>query len=216
MSEPTISNPLTSCAVASLASPLVLRVPAWLKKILGGSGPNSTESSASYPPPLLSAKTCSGCARPDCVTCFATLPLVGTMLNGRICQHSKSGHHISDGVSSLLLPTPSASSYGSNRGGSAGRSNQPERPSLETLLKRCVLPTPLASDAKRGGSLGEARTGTLIREFTLPTPTVCGDWNRAGSSQRSGDGLSTVAGVSVALREWMMAFPATWSGVEKH
>jgi hypothetical protein len=50
----------------------------------------------------------------------------------------------------------------------------------------------------------------------LPTPTLCGDWNRRGSSPTYGDGLSTAAGNSVTLRLWMMGFPKDWFlGVEK-
>ena len=48
----------------------------------------------------------------------------------------------------LLLPTLSATTYGSNRGGAAGREGK-DRPSLETMAKRRVLlPTMGAADAK--------------------------------------------------------------------
>jgi len=40
-----------------------------------------------------------------------------------------------------LLPTLTAQSYGSNRGGSAGREGQPVRPSLNTLAGGPLNPT---------------------------------------------------------------------------
>jgi hypothetical protein len=62
-----------------------------------------------------------------------------------------------------LLPTLTASSYGSCQGGSAGRDGQPNRPSLQTMATRGLL----------------------------PTLTVCGNYNKAGLSAKSGDGLAT-------------------------
>ena len=47
----------------------------------------------------------------------------------------------------------------------------------------------------------------------LPTPTLCGDWNRHGASPRSGDGLSAAGGPSIQLREWMMGLPRDWLAV---
>ena len=38
----------------------------------------------------------------------------------------------------------------------------------------------------------------------LPTPTVCGNWNRKGASKNSGDGLATVLRLlpTVSARDW--------------
>lgn len=54
-------------------------------------------------------------------------------------------------VAQTLLPTPSATSYGSNQGGAAGRTGK-VRPSLETMAKHNLWPTPTArlGDKKRG------------------------------------------------------------------
>ena len=49
-----------------------------------------------------------------------------------------------------VLPTPSASTYSSNRGGSEGRIG-PVRHSLDALARLELLPTPRHSDAKNGG-----------------------------------------------------------------
>jgi hypothetical protein len=69
----------------------------------------------------------------------------------------------------LFLPTAAASSYGSNRGGAAGRVGR-ERPSLETLFRR----------------------GTATGSGFLPTLTVSGNTNAAGANEKSGSGLGTV------------------------
>jgi hypothetical protein len=49
----------------------------------------------------------------------------------------------------------------------------------------------------------------------FPTPTVKGDYNRAGASKRSGDGLAAVAGGSLnpAWVEWLMNFPPGWTEI---
>lgn len=59
-------------------------------------------------------------------------------------------------------------------------------------------PTPTAQDSENAGGLGSIERGN--RGFSLyqaarhwPTPTVCGNHNRAGASPSSGDGLSTAA-----------------------
>lgn len=80
-----------------------------------------------------------------------------------------------------------------------------------------MLPTPLKSDAGRGGSAKhrvEMGGGTRLTDFEkLPTPTVKGEYNAQSASPKSGDGLATVAGSSIALREWMMGAPRDWSGL---
>jgi hypothetical protein len=67
-----------------------------------------------------------------------------------------------DGSALGLLPTPTAQSYGTNQGGAAGRTG-PARPSLETMARQALW----------------------------PTPTVKGNYNKKGLSARSGDGLAT-------------------------
>ncbi len=130
------------------------------------------------------------------------------MLSGRIFEHPRSERPTTEIDSGSLLPTPTASSYGSNRGGSAGRSGQRSRPNLDAYL-----PTPQARDQKlrkwADSCIRSAGKSESVDAF-LPTPTVSGDFNVQSGSQRSGDGPSTVAGLSIRLREWMMGFPAGW------
>lgn len=180
------SSPSRSSAAASPASPSALPGSDSPKPILAGSGRPSPASSPTSDLPLFSSRTCRDCDQPDCGTCWPTLPSSGSMRSGRLRAHATSARRTSGRAFSSWLPTPTAQSYGSNQGGSAGRRGQRARPSLETLLRRALL----------------------------PTPTVCGEWNRRSASPRSGDGLATVAGLSVRLSEWMMGFPERWSGVD--
>lgn len=133
-----------------------------------------------------------------------------------------------------MFPTPSASSYGSNRGGAAGRVG-PVRHSLNSMATSGDWPTPRARDYKDSGSLppsrindagkdtlgqrvaradlmyptptdptkggGTSRSGArknecpslhgMARHGVWPTPTVKGNYNKAGLTQKSGDGLAT-------------------------
>lgn len=92
-----------------------------------------------------------------------TWPRSGVMRAGRAFERPTSEPRTSEPASGSWLPTPARSSYGSNVGGSSGR----------------VGPTWYSLDSL-------ARMGAL-----LPTPTRRGNYNRAGLSERSGDGLAT-------------------------
>jgi hypothetical protein len=63
-----------------------------------------------------------------------------------------------NGLRTALLPTLSASQYGSNKGGAAGREG-PDRPSLETLAKRGMLPTLTTRDEKGPGPANKSKGG---------------------------------------------------------
>jgi hypothetical protein len=161
---------------------------------IDGCGQSSLESCASLSREPSSSRTCQDCGRPDCVTCWPTLPISGSMRSGRVSQQEKIRSAPTDGRtpepltsddgSFSLLPTPTAQRYGSNRGGSAGRAGK-ERSSLDTLARRGLL----------------------------PTPAVKGNRNRAGLTARSGDGLATAVGGTLHPRfvEWMMGLPRDWT-----
>lgn len=86
----------------------------------------------------------------------------GMMQDGQLFQPVKWEPRISENESGFL-PTPSASEYGTNQGGGAGREGQTPRPSLSTMARKKMW----------------------------PTPTLCGNYNRVGASATSGDGLET-------------------------
>lgn len=52
-----------------------------------------------------------------------------------------------------------------------------------------------------------------IEQGIWPTPTVLGNYNRAGSSPRSGDGLATAVGGKLNPNwvEWLMGYPIGWT-----
>jgi hypothetical protein len=158
----------------------------------------------------------------------------------------------------FLLPTPSASSYETSQGGGMGRAG-PVRPSLETMARHNLWPTPHGfgednhgselsmavrvveglSDSERtaqrlwptptarlrdeqrgmpSAGLAEERYRQGRRNLDdavalWPTPTIKGNYNRAGSSVKSGDGLATAVGgtLNPTWVEWLMGFPTGWT-----
>ena len=120
-------------------------------------------------------------------------------------QHGAGGMDLRTAVK--MLPTPSATPYGSNQGGSMGRTG-PVRPSLEGVAK--LLPTPRASDGPSETS--HARTWSST-DFNLHT------WakERAEASLSSGATTSPPSDAgkpSTGLRlnpsfvGWMMGTPS--------
>lgn len=158
-----------------------------------GSGTNSGASSKRSRRRSSSSKTSQavpGVGCPTCgetCTCWATEPVPSRFLP------STSARPITADECSCLLPTPTASNYGSSNNGCPGDGRQ-EYATKGTLSLR-----------------GMARRGLL------PTPTVNGNysvkgrWDRNGSS---GDGLGTavVPGpLSPRFVEWLMGFPDDWT-----
>lgn len=91
-----------------------------------------------------------------------------------------------------------------------------ERHSLQTLL-----PTLTASGAERGGrgDLLAVIRGRPMKHHrvVLPTLTIKGNYNRAGASEKAGDGLATRIGsgpLNPQFLEWFMGFPDGWTESE--
>lgn len=115
-----------------------------------------------------------------------TWPRWGTMRNGECWALSMPGHLISGNVSGLL-PTPLAS-IGTN--GGPNQRDSSGRPGLQKAARS--WPTPTKSDGTGGpGSSGGAGGLNLRTAVAIPTPTVCGNYNRKGASKTSGDSLAT-------------------------
>lgn len=85
----------------------------------------------------------------DLVVWCGDWPRSGMISDGQLFLPQALERHTRETDGSALLPTPIASSYGTNRGGGSGR-NGKERPSLETMARRNLWPTPRASDASKG------------------------------------------------------------------
>ena len=108
-----------------------------------------------------------------------------------------------------LLPTLTSSS--ASRGKAARGRNAQGGPSLAEAL----LPTLTASryGSNQGGSAGRTGPVRLSLEALLPTLTVKGNYNRAGLSATSGDGLITALLPTLCARDYRTgnASATTWS-----
>jgi DNA (cytosine-5)-methyltransferase 1 len=63
---------------------------------------------------------------------------------------------------------------------------------LTDEIASSLLPTPTIDTADRKMPYAQGGTPLSLALKMLPTPTVCGDYNRKGASKTSGDGLATV------------------------
>lgn len=185
--------------------------------ILATSGLTSLASYANPSLPYASSRTSPVTCLPEDAKSSESFKAWALMLRRHCGLRRKLAPRTDANGSSSLLPTPSASSYGSNRGGAAGRLG-PDGPGLETMARKGLWPTPLVADSKSGGC-GQAREGgpsltQAVKERSIwPTPTVKGNHNKLGLSPRSGDGLATAVGgpLNPAWVEWLMGWPIGWS-----
>jgi hypothetical protein len=117
-----------------------------------------------------------------------TSPPSATSFAPDYCPRLRSELPINGTAFSSLLPTLTASSYGSNRGGAAGREGQKPRHSIQDLIKHNML----------------------------PTLTVKGNYNRAGLSAKSGNGICTTTmettgkRLTIQFACWMQGLPLGW------
>jgi len=112
---------------------------------------------------------------------------------------------LTSGLESSSWPTPSATPYGTNQGGAAGRIG-PVRPGLDSLARQ--WPTPRSSDGDKGGpnqagSRGEHQVPSAAAQW--PTPTAQ-DSKASGASGYSTEGGrhsgTTLTAASVRERQW--------------
>jgi len=137
-----------------------------------------------------------------------------TVKNRTVPGHS--GVTLTDFVT--LFPTPSASSYGTNKGGGAGRVG-PARPGLETMARKNLWPTPVADDAVerakgKWNSRGEPKLSAAVKFW--PTPTAR-DWKSgAHGTQGNSRPLSEQVGGSLSPMwlEWLMGYAIGWTELE--
>lgn len=166
------------------------------------------------------AKMLLGSSRWSSTMCSLTWRVSATP-RGRLLFRLQLSELPTDAIGSgSLLPTPTAQTYGSNRGGAMGRTGK-VRYSLETMARRGMLPTPTSRDWRSGkaSEATHARNSRPLNEVVMrmwATPTVKGDYNRAGLSATSGDGLATQVGgaLNPTWVEWLMGFPAEWTALD--
>ena len=168
-------------------------------------------------PPGVSSRTSPVICLSEDTTSSESFKRWASALRAHCGRRRKSARHTAESDCSSLLPTPSASAYGSNKGGAAGRTG-PERHSLESMARKALWPTPKVGD--RGGFSSELRrqcpnlpaTVRMVEARLWPTPTIVGNYNRKGASPTSGDGLATVGGqLNPTWVEWLMGWPLGWS-----
>jgi len=163
------------------------------------SGMSSDESPKRSRRRLSSSKTSPAVRGVGCLSCGETCTCWGTEPVPTRYLPAMSERRTCDGeCSSLgLYPTPTATIYGTNKGGAAGRVGK-ERPSLETLARE--WPTPTASEGNGAGK--EGREGGL----NLRTAVMSGRL----SGETAPDGRRTTA-LSPWFVEALMGFPDGWT-----
>lgn len=102
----------------------------------------------------------------------------------------------------LLLPTPTATSYGTSLNGSPGDGredygDEAGKPSLETMAKTGLLPTPTATMSETKGDLIGYLRGTKGSRMRLPTPNARDAHGPAGKGTRERGGRSACLPSSV-------------------
>lgn len=157
----------------------------------------------------------------------ATWPRAGSMRSGIAFQRQPLApltRGIGSGSSPYAedYPTPTASSYGSSGNGDGNNRASRGRPSLETMARRGLLPTPTKSDA-----LAQANSVTAARRIDaarrLPTPVKSdsegGSYLDPPTSRPSGGGMmlkEVVRGpLNPALHLWLMGWPTEWNALPR-
>jgi hypothetical protein len=157
------------------------------------------------------------------------LPLWGTTVGGHVyLPQALEPDTCADAGS--YLPTPTASTYGTSQNGCPGDGRQSfkgkGKPSLETMARRNLWPTPRASDIKgEGRGAAERRmangAGCTLAGAVKIWPTPCArDWKsgRGHASRRSEHELSAVVERSSPTGrlnptwvEWLMGYRTGWT-----
>jgi hypothetical protein len=168
-------------------------------------------SLARFDPDSRSWKTAQHSLIEDSDACSVTWPRSGMTVGGRCYLLPTLGHRTGGNESGSLLPTPCTVDTGSmfNRSASSGATL---RPTLGAMARFDLWPTPTSSLGTKGGRVTPQKSregGTLIEAVSSrtewSTPTVNGNYNRAGLSAKSGDGLATAVRETMATptaRDW--------------
>lgn len=200
-SEPTTSAAPPSCAEDSPARTSAQPEAAAVSTPNGpGFGGSTPESFASYDPTSSSWRTAQLSLVEGLGEYSGSWPRSGTMRSG-IAYRRRPSAPLTRGTASGLLPTPTASEYGSSQNGINGIGGENERPSagtlsLFTMAARGILPTPTRGDAKSSGSRignpeteahpGLSLTDVVVRGHILPTPLARYGSTKAGSRSQRG------------------------------
>ena len=155
-------------------------------------GRSTPELLARYDPDTSSWRMLRPCLFGEWDEFSGIFPPSGMTRNGELYLLPMSEPRIC-GDGSGLLPTPSATSYGTNHGGGMGRMG-PVRPSLETMARKNLWPTPRAIDGRPKGN--GPRPDTLT-----------------GSINYNAEGLR-IGSLNPTWVAWLMGYPAEWTDLE--
>lgn len=118
-----------------------------------------------------------------------------------------------------MWPTPSATEYGANMGGSAGRVGK-VRPSLSTMARRGMWPTPMGGKRHATPKMFKRGNPALAAAVKLwPTP-ASRDWRSGKASpetmERNARPLSETVGgqLNPTWVEWLMNWPMGWTDLQ--
>lgn len=151
-------------------------------------------------PSSFSLKTSPQLELEDSTTWPNGLPVPAMIVDGILYPLKKLKHHICE-TDGFVLPTPTAQTYGTNKGGGAGRVGK-ERLSLDTMARRNLWPTPRAQDA-----------------FPENPLTAQKRMNRLRAEGKTTGGVSQLAGMiggqlSPMWVEWLMGYPSGWTALK--
>lgn len=140
------------------------------------------------------------------------------------CQHNSKDQGVSLSKAVLTFPTPTAESCGSNQGGGAGRVGR-VRPSLETMARKALWPTPTVhgnynrADLSRKSGNGLV---TAVLRWLPPRAATKGDWTTIEQQRLSGQQRAKMRERGQELPrgggqlnpdwvEWLMGWPIEWT-----
>ena len=179
-----------------------------------------------------SSRTSRDTSRLDSTASSATWKKMVTTQRGEYSQRLNA-EPLTNASESLSLPTPSATPYGSNQGGAAGRTGK-VRHSLESMARHNLWPTPTVQDSNKATKKlrdnHQNNLTAIVFNQQLPTPTSR-DWKggyaeksltrKDGKSRRfdalpnaaiGGVGTDIVAGhLNPTWIEWLMGVPTGWT-----
>lgn len=177
---------LTLWSEDSPASPSPLPVDRRRRRTSGGSGQQRTWSFATYDPDGSCWRTCRVSLDGEWEMYSATWPRAGMTRSGTAYPRPPSVP-LTDATVSSWLPTPAAVSYGANQSPSPGAA---VRPSLSTMARTGLWPTPTATDGTSGRTYHRRPDGTIglsllgaVRSWPTPTARL-GDPRRGQPSPR--------------------------------
>ena len=197
-----------------------------LKATVPGFGANLLASLAKYDRASSSWKTAQCSLLADSEPFSETWPRWGSMRNGECWERTIPAHLTSVTGSGLLLPTPAASSYGTNQGGAAGRTGK-IRPSLDTMARKNIWPTPNSRDWKDSETQDNRKSvnlGTAVHQaapwkqchgcenfWCIKHQMHAHDCECQPIEQWNQSPYSTGGQLNPTWVEWLMAWPLGWT-----